>query len=97
MAGAQDPRGGKLPTAAGTSEDCLRLNVFSRDPRPGARLPVMVWIHGGFFRVGSGADPAFDGAALTREGVVLVTINYRLDRFGRCRPGAGASLSATTR
>lgn len=80
---AQDARNGALPTAAGVSEDCLYLNVFSRDPRTEARRPVMVWIHGGFFRVGSGADPAFDGAALTRAGVVLVTINYRLDRFGR--------------
>ena len=80
---AQDPRDGKLPVPAGASEDCLYLNVWSRDPRPRARQPVMLWIHGGFFRVGSGADPAFDGSALARAGVVLVAINYRLDRFGR--------------
>ncbi|MCU0759484.1 MAG: carboxylesterase family protein [Steroidobacteraceae bacterium] len=90
----QDARNGSLPTAAGVSEDCLYLNVFTRDARPAARRPVMVWIHGGFFRVGSGADPAFDGAALTREGVVLVTINYRLDRFGRF---AHPALSAAQR
>lgn len=80
---AQEPRDGRLPVAAGAREDCLYLNVWSRDTRPGAKQPVMVWIHGGFFRIGSGADPAFDGAALAREGVVVVTINYRLDRFGR--------------
>jgi para-nitrobenzyl esterase len=77
------PRGEAPSAAAGTSEDCLYLNVFSRAAQPRAKQPVMVWIHGGSFRVGSGADPAFDGAALTRAGVVLVTINYRLDRFGR--------------
>lgn len=91
---AQDPRDGKLPVTAGAREDCLYLNVWSRDLRAGAKQPVMVWIHGGFFRVGSGADPAFDGAALTRAGVVLVTINYRLDRFGRfAHPALSAAQS----
>ena len=68
----------------GMSEDCLYLNVFKpAQKRPSTALPVMLWIHGGSFRWGSAMDPAFDGRALTAEGVILVTINYRLDRFGR--------------
>lgn len=58
-------------------EDCLNLNVWT--PEPGStRLPVMVWIHGGAFTNGSGAVPTYDGAAFARDGIVCVTINYRL-------------------
>jgi para-nitrobenzyl esterase len=63
------------------SEDCLTLNVW-RPARADKPLPVMVWIHGGGSNFGSGSDKAFDGAALARHGVVLVTINYRLGRLG---------------
>ncbi len=63
-----------------TSEDCLFLNVWS--PRKAAKLPVMVWIHGGGYTIGSGSQPVYDGAALARRGVVLVTLNYRLGRLG---------------
>jgi para-nitrobenzyl esterase len=66
----------------GHSEDCLYLNIWS----PGAddrRRPVMVWIHGGFFAMGSGSDPRFDGASFARSGdTVLVTLNYRLGALG---------------
>ena len=62
------------------SEDCLSLNVWS--PDNAAKAPVMVWIHGGGFVMGSGSQPVFDGAALARRGVVVVTFNYRLGRFG---------------
>ncbi|EJL37074.1 carboxylesterase type B [Caulobacter sp. AP07] len=62
------------------SEDCLTLNVWS--PDNAAKAPVMVWIHGGGFVMGSGSQPVFDGAALARRGVVVVTFNYRLGRFG---------------
>lgn len=62
------------------SEDCLTLNVFSPANARGA--PVMVWIHGGGFVNGSGTAALYDGAALARQGVVVVTINYRLGRFG---------------
>ncbi len=65
-----------------TSEDCLYLNVWTAAVNPSDRLPVMVWIHGGGYTMGSGATPAYDGAALARQGVVLVTINYRLGPFG---------------
>ncbi|MCP5432020.1 MAG: carboxylesterase family protein [Alphaproteobacteria bacterium] len=63
-----------------SSEDCLFLNVYA--PEAGQNLPVMVWIHGGAFRFGSGGTPLYDGAPLARDGVVVVTINYRLGRFG---------------
>ena len=63
------------------SEDCLFLNVWApsetADP-----LPVMVWIHGGAFTSGSGAGALYDGTRLASRGVVLVTINYRLNVFG---------------
>ena len=62
------------------SEDCLTLNVFA--PEGAKRLPVMVWIHGGGFVNGSGTAALYDGAALARQGVVVVTLNYRLGRFG---------------
>ena len=63
------------------SEDCLTLNVWTPAGRAGAR-PVMVWIHGGGYNNGSGTAALYDGAALTRRGVVVVTINYRLGRLG---------------
>jgi para-nitrobenzyl esterase len=66
----------------GVSEDCLFLNVWSGVKTRGARLPVMVYIHGGGFQFGTGSDVALDGASLARKGVVLVTINYRLGVFG---------------
>ena len=62
------------------SEDCLYANVWA--PADGARHPVMVWIHGGGFTIGSGAMAVSDGAARARQGVVVVTLNYRLGRFG---------------
>lgn len=64
------------------SEDCLYLNIWTPADRDRGGLPVMVWIHGGSFTMGSGSMPAYDGAALARKGVVLVTINYRLGIFG---------------
>ncbi len=66
-------------------EDCLYLNVWT----PGldrARRPVMVWIHGGAFVLGSGSTPIYYGTTLARRGnVVIVTINYRLGAFGFMR------------
>ncbi len=63
------------------SEDCLTLNIWSPQQRS-AKLPVMLWIHGGGFTNGSAALPLYDGAALARHGVVLVSLNYRLGRLG---------------
>jgi para-nitrobenzyl esterase len=64
------------------SEDCLYLNVWTGAQSEGERRPVMVWFHGGAFRVGSGSLPIFDGEGLARAGVVLVTVNYRLGPLG---------------
>ncbi|HWD29155.1 MAG TPA: carboxylesterase family protein [Rhizomicrobium sp.] len=61
------------------SEDCLSLNLWTPG---GAKRPVMVWIHGGGFTEGSAALPRFDGAQLATHGMVVVTFNYRLGRFG---------------
>ncbi len=63
-----------------TSEDCLTLNVWA--PEGAAALPVMVWIHGGGWSAGSSAAAAYDGSALARRGVVMVSLNYRLGPFG---------------
>ncbi|NGO07756.1 carboxylesterase family protein [Streptomyces sp. HC44] len=59
-------------------DDCLNLNVWTPEPGRGARLPVLVWIHGGALTRGSSAVPVYDGHAFARDGVVLVSINYRL-------------------
>ncbi|MEI9994321.1 MAG: carboxylesterase family protein [Rhizomicrobium sp.] len=63
------------------SEDCLYLNVWA-PAHAGAHLPVMVWIHGGGLTTGSSAPAVYSGANLARKGVVLVSFNYRLGRFG---------------
>ena len=71
-------------------EDCLNLNVWT--PGPGAAgLPVLVWIHGGSFMNGSGSVGAYDGAAFARDGVVCVTINYRLAAEGFLFLGDGTA------
>jgi para-nitrobenzyl esterase len=67
----------------GMSEDCLRLNVWSRELGAGKRLPVMVWLHGGGFASGNGSYTMYDGVNLARKrDVVTVTINHRLNSFG---------------
>ncbi|MFD4925682.1 carboxylesterase/lipase family protein [Streptomyces goshikiensis] len=71
-----------LPDPEIPGDDCLNLNVWTPDPDPGARLPVMVWIHGGALTRGSAAVPVYDGAAFARDGVVLVSFNYRLGALG---------------
>ncbi|RCV50694.1 carboxylesterase/lipase family protein [Marinitenerispora sediminis] len=72
-----------LAPAPPSGEDCLNLNVWTPAPgRTGGRLPVMVWIHGGAFRNGAGAVPTYDGTRLAADGVVCVTINYRLGPEG---------------
>jgi para-nitrobenzyl esterase len=63
-----------------TSEDCLTLNVWT--PATTGKAPVMVWIHGGALVAGSSKEPLYDGAILAAEGVVVVSINYRLGVLG---------------
>jgi len=80
---APAPTPAAAPAVQGPSEDCLFLNVWRpADVAPGAKLPVMVWIHGGGFTGGSGASPNTSGAQFAKQGVVLVSLNYRLGRFG---------------
>jgi para-nitrobenzyl esterase len=76
------PQPAILFAPASTTEDCLYLNVYTPPgARPGSRLPVMVWLHGGAFVNGSGAD--YDASALSAaSGAVVVTTNYRLGTFG---------------
>ncbi|MFE1168084.1 carboxylesterase/lipase family protein [Nocardiopsis sp. NPDC058789] len=71
---------GTEPWDAHTSLDCLVLNVWSpRDGAgPGSGVPVMVWIHGGAYIVGSGSEATYDGTRLAETGIVVVTVNYRL-------------------
>ncbi|PSM37324.1 carboxylesterase [Streptomyces dioscori] len=58
--------------------DWLTLNVWTPDPGPGAGLPVMVWLFGGAYVIGMSGLPEYDGGRLAAEGVVLVTLNYRI-------------------
>ena len=67
---------------AGESEDCLTLNVWTPAAKSQSKLPVMVWIYGGGFTGGGTSEPRQDGAHLSRKGVVVVTLNYRLGIFG---------------
>ncbi len=74
-----------IPEPAIAGESTLNVNVFTPAPgRNGAALPVIVWIHGGGYVSGSPASPWYDGRAFNRDGVVTVTISYRLgfDGFG---------------
>lgn len=66
-----------------SSEDCLYLNVWMpTGTQKTSKLPVMVWIHGGAFMFGSGAQQDFSGEHFAKQGIILITINYRLGRLG---------------
>lgn len=69
------------------SEDCLYLNVWTPAKRTDEKLPVYVWYFGGGLQVGHPAEMEFDGERIARRGIVVVTINYRLNCFGfLCHP-----------
>jgi para-nitrobenzyl esterase len=74
-------RSAAAPRRTVASEDCLYANVWLPEHRNG-KLPVMVWIHGGGFVQGGTSPDIYDGAAFARHGMVFVSINYRLGRFG---------------
>jgi para-nitrobenzyl esterase len=73
-----------VPEPSVPGEATLNVDVFTPDPDPAAKLPVLVWIHGGGFFAGSPASPWYDGASFCRDGVVTVNVSYRLgfDGFG---------------
>lgn len=67
---------------SGPSEDCLYLNLWMPAHPAAKRLPVMVWIYGGGFAAGATSEPRQDGGNLSKQGVVVVSMNYRLGIFG---------------
>ena len=66
----------------GISEDCLYLNVWTPAKRNTTNLPVLVYFYGGGLIVGDGSEPRYDGASMAKKGIVVVTVNYRLNVFG---------------
>lgn len=81
--GAQPSQGWNAEFAAASSEDCLYLDVWTPQLSAGARLPVMVWLHGGANVAGAGGfDQLYRGQPLIDHGVVLVVVEYRLGVFG---------------
>ncbi len=83
---ADHPAAALVWDPADPGEDCLNLNIWTPDPAA-AGLPVFVWIPGGMFEVGSGAS--YDGSRFARDGVVCVTINYRVGPEGFLALGDG--------
>jgi para-nitrobenzyl esterase len=76
-------QGGQFNMAMGaSSEDCLTVNVWAPAHPATKKLPVMVWIYGGGFVGGSSGAPFYDGSNFARDGVILVSLNYRLGRLG---------------
>ncbi|WP_306393317.1 carboxylesterase/lipase family protein [Telluria beijingensis] len=69
------------PLGTQPDEDCLYLNVW-KPADAGARLPVLVWIYGGGFVNGGSSPPTYSGAELAKQGVVVISFNYRIGRFG---------------
>ncbi|GHC63536.1 carboxylesterase/lipase family protein [Neogemmobacter tilapiae] len=69
------------PTGTTPSEDCLYLNIWRPVGNP-ENLPVLLWIHGGGYVNGGASPMVYDGAALAEQGIIVVSLNYRLGRFG---------------
>ncbi|WP_240737441.1 carboxylesterase/lipase family protein [Hymenobacter metallicola] len=83
------PRAMQLPLygdmnfrSAGMSEDCLYLNVWTPAKSARERRPVLVYFYGGGFNAGDASEPRYDGESMARQGIVTVTVNYRLGAFG---------------
>ena len=81
VAGARLPWTAEFMHQGAVDEDCLYLNVWTAGSR-GARRPVLVYIYGGGFNEGSGSVALYDGEALAKKGLVVVTFNYRVGVFG---------------
>ncbi|WP_375418787.1 carboxylesterase/lipase family protein [uncultured Hymenobacter sp.] len=83
------PRAMQLPVfgdmnfrSNGVSEDCLYLNVWTPAKASRERRPVLVYFYGGGLIAGDGSEPRYDGESMARQGIVAVTVNYRLGVFG---------------
>ena len=74
--------GDAAPLGVESAEDCLYTNVWRPAEQAGEKLPVMVWFYGGGFVNGGSSPAVYDGSAFAEEGVILVSFNYRLGRFG---------------
>jgi para-nitrobenzyl esterase len=74
--------GDAAPLGTPPAEDCLVLNVWTPPDASGKKLPVMVWIHGGGFVNGGSSPAVYDGTPFAKRGIVFVSFNYRLGRFG---------------
>ncbi len=71
------------PLGTAPAEDCLVMNIWKPAAAPaGKKLPVMVWIYGGGFVNGGSSPPTYSGAALAKQGIMVVSFNYRVGRFG---------------
>ena len=77
-----NPFGDMVMRDPGGSEDCLSLNIWAPSNPSSKKLPVMVWIYGGGFVAGSTSEGRQDGAHLAQQGVIVVSMNYRLNIFG---------------
>ena len=77
-----------IPELVGSGDDCLTLNIWTPDDTT-TTSPVMVWIPGGAFIAGTAATPWYDGSRFARDGIVCVTLNYRLGADGFLCLGAG--------
>ena len=76
------PQPNDAPPRATNSEDCLYINVWAPRQHGSTSLPVMVWIYGGGFVIGDSSPAVYDGSLFAKKGMVFVSFNYRLNRFG---------------
>ena len=74
--------GDAAPLGVPPAEDCLYVNVWAPDGSAGKKLPVMVWIYGGGFVNGGSSPSVYDGTQFAKRGIVFVSFNYRVGRFG---------------
>ncbi len=80
--GTTAPQSDPIQLTAMGSEDCLHLSVYTRDIAPTTPKPVVVWIHGGAFVLGSNSKQTYNSEYLLRNDVVFIAMNYRLGAFG---------------
>ena len=78
----QGPILAQMGSAAAQSEDCLYIDVWTPAVTPADKLPVIAWIYGGGFNSGATSVPMYDGANFARQGVVFVSLSYRVGPFG---------------